>query len=237
MPDAILHTQDNIGKALTKASEIYSSNSFVRAAITAIPYVGGSIDILLSNRAQSIFQKRIMFFIFSLAKELETLKVDEVNKEYFESDEGIDLLLKAFDAAIKTRNEEKLALYSKILRGASETKNKETNMGESFLTVLTELSIEEIQLAKILYEMQKSKPKKLENELIWVSGAWEHLPEKCTPIIRDNISFYLKRLERTGLIYEITGGYINYSGGIYIISDTFIKLMEFLGGIDVSPNP
>jgi len=45
---------------------------------------------------------------------------------------------------------------------------------------------------------------------------------------KEDIPFILLRLERCGLIKEITGGYIDYTGGVYIITDVFRKLMKFL---------
>ena len=47
-------------------------------------------------------------------------------------------------------------------------------------------------------------------------------------IDEDDLNFLLKRTESTGLIREITGTYLNYDGGTYIMNETLRKFMDRL---------
>ena len=47
-------------------------------------------------------------------------------------------------------------------------------------------------------------------------------------IDEEDLNFLLKRTESTGLIREITGTYLNYDGGTYIMNETLRKFMDSL---------
>ena len=51
--------EDEVKSSLDKAAKTYADNTKLRALILAIPYIGGSIDVLITQRGRQIYQKRI----------------------------------------------------------------------------------------------------------------------------------------------------------------------------------
>jgi hypothetical protein len=217
-------TKKNIENALIA----YSEMTVFRAMINTIPYVGGSIDVMLSNNAQKITGRRINLLLETLKNDVKKVKEEVIDREYLETEEFFDLIRKIMEATIKTRDNEKIQLYSRILCNAMLKDSAAKNLAEDYLSVLAELSLRELHLAKVIYRMQYNKIKQKNNELqMAVKAGWNDLPNKAK-ILANELDFLLKRLERTGLIKEITGGYTNYSGGVYIITPTFVSLMNYL---------
>lgn len=60
-----------------------------------------------------------------------------------------------------------------------------------------------------------------------IKSGFHEIPNKLN---LGEVDFYisLKKLERAGLVREIVGMYFSYHGERYIISNAFIKLMEFI---------
>lgn len=65
---------EKLKEGLMKASEKYSELTAIRAGINAIPFVGGSIDVLISGEAQKIAQRRIEDLISSLSTQLQQVQ-------------------------------------------------------------------------------------------------------------------------------------------------------------------
>jgi hypothetical protein len=51
-----------ISNMLSKASHVYLDQTAIRALINAIPYVGGSLDVILVSKGQKILEHRIQNF-------------------------------------------------------------------------------------------------------------------------------------------------------------------------------
>jgi hypothetical protein len=216
---------------LAKASEVYAENTVLRALINVIPYIGGSLDILFASKGQKIIQSRLTQILEDLKAEMNLLQEDMVDNEYLESEEWFDLVCRGFEAAAKTRDREKILLYSKVLRGAVTIQNREESSPEEYLDILAELTPKEIEVARVIYNQQSDRPQTIENELLWaIQKGWKQLSEQCS-ILKEDLSFVLLRLQGSGLIHEITGTYVGYEGGVYIITESFRKLMRYLGEI------
>ena len=209
----------DLTQSLSKASQMYSELTTLRAAITAIPFVGGSIDVLISGKAQNIAQKRLETLAGSLKDELNQLKGNQIDKNFLESDEWFDLLMQTFDKTIRTRSEEKIRLFSKVLTGVLASTSKR-DTAEEFLNILSELSETEIAIAHIVYELQTVNIKQLEEKNPFIA--------KCDFVDQADLPFYLKRLEKAGLVSEEMGMIVGYEGGIYHITPTFKKLMGII---------
>ncbi len=83
-------------------------------------------------------------------------------------------------------------------------------------------------MARALYEQQKDRPTNEKEGLQWAKRkGWENLASECVLDEKD-LDFLLKRLEKSGLIKEVVGLYVGYEGGVYVITETFRKLMGYL---------
>lgn len=219
---------------LTEASQVYGDLTILRAGINAIPFVGGSLDVLLSSSGQKFIMRRIEYFITELQNELANLQENQINKDFFETEEGFDLIVKAFDSTSRTRQQEKLNLYARIVKSTlNVSKDFEEDDPEIFLKIVEELSVKELRVAKCLYELKESKKQNPEddnpnrdqngmaNDAWWLS---KHYPE----FDKDELISIFVRIERTGLIKELVGSYLSYAGGKYVINPIFKRFMNFL---------
>jgi len=88
----------------------------------------------------------------------------------------------------------------------------------------------EIEVAQAVYRQQNDEPQFGENELQWAwRKGWNQLSDMCPLVPKEDIPYVLQRLERSGLLHEITGSYVDYKGGVYTVTKVFRKLMGYLG--------
>ena len=224
-----LFMKKEVSNMLSKASQLYADQTAIRALINIIPYIGGSLDVIFVSKGQKIVDQRLREFIKKLTEELNKVSESKVDKKYLDSEEWFDVVIKAMDSARKTRDTEKISWYAKILRGAVALGDRIDFDPEAYLQVLTELSSNELRVAKVIFEMQKEGPKDGEDELFWAHNkGWRELPQKCYFISKDDLAFILLRLQKAGFIREITGGRLDYQGGTYVMTPTFRKLMRYI---------
>jgi hypothetical protein len=233
---------DEIKNKLVQASKVYADQTVVRAAINAIPFIGGSLDILLSSTGQNFVIKRIETLISELNVQLQQLDNSKINHEFLETEVGFDLVIKAFNSASRTRQNEKLKLYAKILKGAlTEGKEYQEDDPELYLQIIEELSVKELRVAKCLFELKEVKKIHPEqdnpdnNQDGMTNDAW-WLSKQFPEFDKDELVSIFVRLERTGLIKELVGSYIGYGGGQYLINPLFKKFITFIGEIDLHEN-
>lgn len=139
---------------VTKASVAYIEKTKLRASIQAIPYVGGSLDTLLSGQGTKYQSERLENFIKDLNKRLqrlEGLNTVEPTENLF------DLMMQVFNEVVKTRSEEKRKCFANIVANqvVNECAWDEAETATRLLSDLTDLHI------KILQETLKA-PKNID---------------------------------------------------------------------------
>jgi hypothetical protein len=153
---------------------------------------------------------------------------DKIDKKFLESEEWFDLVIKSIEESTRTRNVNKIAHYAKILRGAATIQDRNQYHPEDYLNMIIELTPEELSIAKILYDKIQLAGKGKKPELYWASksGLKKLADQKIIP--RADYDYVLLRLQRVGLIKEVTGTFLDYEGGEYILTDAFKKLMDYI---------
>lgn len=122
---------------ITELSKKYGGNPYLRSVINLIPYIGGSLDILLTEKWNSFYQRRIENMLDQLSIDL--LKVqDKINIDYLKSEEFFDIILKILQESIQTRLDDKRKIYSKIIRD-SISYQKSTAETESLIEIVSNL--------------------------------------------------------------------------------------------------
>ncbi len=222
-----MNISQKVSRKLAKAVDVYSEKTVLRIAITSIPYIGSLLDILLSTKGQKIIQARVMQMFKNLEAEMRNVRENTIDKKYLESEEYFDLLLRSVEAAARTRDREKINLYTKILRGAVIIQDRKKFSPEEYLIILSELASREIQVAQIIYGQSEKAPNI--DRLLW--NREKKLPDLSAhspSIPKEDLPFILLRLQRTGLIEELIGGFDRVEG-TYVITDVFRKIMQYLG--------
>ncbi|MBC7845939.1 MAG: hypothetical protein H7Y10_05565 [Flavobacterium sp.] len=211
-------------------SKFYNDLSNLRIAISSIPFLGSQLDMYLSAPGQKFIEERFEYMIEQLQQELDGIEEYLINKEIIASEECFDLVQKAFIATAKTRQREKLKLFAKILKG-SLIKRKKLYDPELYLKIVDELSVRELEIASLLYEVKVKRKIKIEgeneaedgmtNDPYWFS---KHYPK----FSKDELEFTLLRLEKTGLVKELVGSFIGYGGSQYEPTSLLSDFMNFI---------
>ena len=213
----------------------YNETPTVRSAIVQIPKIGPIIDIFLTSRGQQISYTRLLGFINALEDEINEIESRINDLKFFDSENFYDLLLKAIEASIKTRHDEKRKLFAKIL-ASSYSYDYDSSNSESYIDILSELTIEEIIVAKKMFQFRTSNKEEFEEIAGKIKGDKDIsvtdkdvLANSNLGIPKEDFEFILLRLQRSGLLKEFIGGMVfGYHGGRYDITEMFKKLMDRL---------
>ena len=218
--------------------EEYPSLAPFRALICAIPVLN-SFDAFVTSVNYTYMSKRLDAFCKQLQDEIKDIK-GTLDSGYIKSEEFFDLFFKAWEASKRTRHEEKIKSYARILRGAIEETDIPKHHFEDYLQVLIDLSFPEFLLLQKIYGQQKGYPElKRRNEiqhLRWWIGmqGWNALRDNDN---RESFNFLLSRLESNGLILRLSetdnrkndGSFTKDKGySEHLITDFAIKLMRCL---------
>lgn len=97
---------------VAKAAENYTDQPALRAIVQAIPYVGGPIDTLFAGKGQKIQQARVEHLLKELDARIRALPAIQAT---IPEDQLFDLMIGAFDKAVRTRSEQKRERFAQII--------------------------------------------------------------------------------------------------------------------------
>jgi|AntAceMinimDraft_9_1070365.scaffolds.fasta_scaffold122079_1 hypothetical protein len=211
---------------MDKAIEKYSEKILLRSAISAIPYIGNSIDIILSSRGATIIQNRILAYIEALKNQLNDLSSENVFKDYLNSEDFFDLIVKSFDIASKTSGENKIKLLSSIVKHSIKKPSNKIN--EDLLYIIENLNENDIVYMLFLNDNIPNPPK----EKIRVSGLKARELHKVYPDESEDVHlFNLMKLEKLGLLHRNPSVVTEMEGIPYNPTKYFEVLLQYLKNI------
>jgi len=82
----------------------------------AIPYIGGSIDRLLSGKAAKKWQEKVKKLLEELKLRLRNVEENKIDKEFLESNEFESLIIRTFQALQSTYEQEKFLSNSILIK-------------------------------------------------------------------------------------------------------------------------
>jgi hypothetical protein len=223
---------EKVPSKLEAAIERLNQDPYLLAAITAIPYVGGSITQVLTGIGQQIVQERNAKLLAQLSERLANVDEEAIRQGYFETPEGFDLLIKAMDESRKTRSDNKRDLIARILRGAVLDYERGEYSPEEYLYLVSDLTERELEAASLLYRRRPRSEMQLR--------AWFGEMSENFGLDDSDVEMILARLEARGLIRYSELAALDTSGyspenrqyaprkSTISISPMFRKLMGFL---------
>ena len=138
---------ETLKNTLLKASETYDDEILLRAAIKAIPQIGGSLDMLLSGAGAKIKRQRLAHFVSELSDRLEKLETTPSLDE----DSFFDLVMYAIEQSVRTRKKVKRDLFARVIaRYVSES--REPDEIEMALRVISELDEIHFEMLRVALE-------------------------------------------------------------------------------------
>lgn len=120
---------------IEKASTTYTESTKIRAAVQAIPYLGGPLDTLLAGKGSKIQNERLQHFLGELSSRLDHLEQAPIVDE----DTLFDFAMEVIEKTVKTRSIEKRELFAKIMAN-QVIHPDETEYAEMALRIVDELN-------------------------------------------------------------------------------------------------
>lgn len=211
----------------------YSEFTELRTIVNLVPGIGSAIDFIISNEVQKIQYKRIIDAMTYLKEEMSKIDEDKIDKTFVNSEAFSDLLLHFFDKVVRIKDRQKAILYSKILVGSIKIENvNERQFVEDMIDLLSDLSLLDLKIAQLIFVQQSDMPDKFDDdnnsELKFIVRSGWHNIVNDLGISEVDFDISLRKLERAGILKQLVGMYVGYSGGLYLITPAFERLMGFI---------
>jgi hypothetical protein len=103
--------------------------------------------------------------IQDLHEEMTQINEAMIDKPFLTTEEFYDILRKTIESCLRTRHNNKIRLYCKILAGSVIVDNRtERNSVQDFLSFISELSPTDLKVGMEIYKQQKNMPEKFDVE-------------------------------------------------------------------------
>jgi hypothetical protein len=123
---------------LIEISKKYNDSSFIRSVVSMIPYIGGGLDILLTDKWSKFYQRRVENMLSQLSMDIKAVE-DKVDEKYLNSEEFLDVVVRILKDATQTRLDDKRKLYSKVMRDSISNMSK-TAETEALIEIISNLN-------------------------------------------------------------------------------------------------
>ncbi|MCZ4065667.1 hypothetical protein NB636_02110 [Oxalobacter aliiformigenes] len=146
----------NVNEIVEVYSGLYKDNVVIRALLQLIP--GGSVvDTIICDTMEKIKKiRQERFFI-----ELKDGKI-KLTEEIIKNEDFLHCFFITYNAAIRTRSEEKIGYLAKLLCGSVEDSMfSDVDDYEEILGVVSDLSCREIKLLVLLDDFEKNIPRRI----------------------------------------------------------------------------
>lgn len=207
----------------------YNEADWLRFAIQKIPLIGPSLDLLLTSGHRRLAQQRARYLLAGLEADVQRIDGSKVDNVYVESEEFHDLLIAAIRNSIETRHREKIRLNARILAGAIRS-DQTRDEPELHLELIRDLSPQDLVVLREIVAQQRIPPDPTEDNLLaWASRCgWDRIHATVLKQGVRDVPHVLHRLQGAGCIKEITGGFFDYTGGTYLLTDAARRLVVWL---------
>lgn len=188
------------------------------AAVAAVvPVLGGSLSTILTGYATHEAGRRFEALLADLRDEIDKVGDEKVDQAYLNSEEFLDLLIRASRIAFDTRDAEKRRWCAALLAGALTVERSDELDHEALLRVVGSLSPQTVAFARDCYVAATAN----------VPADYRNPPVEYPKEAHGQ--FLLSQLRAVGLIDESTGS--GWGGSITQrrVSTAFRELMEVVG--------
>jgi hypothetical protein len=164
---------------------------------------------------------------------------DELDKEgavltpaVTESEDFIHCFVITSKAALNTRRREKIRLFARLLISSVSAKPpRDTDDYEDLVQTLDELTYTEWEALLILDKYSELRREPKQNDLQWSLTFWKNFEIEIKTRLNvrgDEFIFFMNRISRTGLYDQIVGGYLDYTGGVGVLTPKVFRLKHYI---------
>ena len=200
-------------------SSKYAESLWLQALVSALPYIGGSVDKLLTSRHDSIVKSRIEYLLSTMSDRIEKLEVD-INKEVVLTEEFHDILVNSLEKVTKIGQKERIKAISSILvEAAAGQSDLDSVHPTDLINVLAELTDQEALVLGTVININfnnKNVMTGTNNNLMKLDNIKDELPST----LKASADFLCSRLAGKGLLDT------NFS--YFSLSFAGIKIKQYL---------
>jgi len=208
----------------------YENNRLIRPLLQLIPLgIGSGIDSFLMITLNKMRQKRVEIFFDKLSEG--TICIHD---DYLRSDEFVHKYMVTMKYVIDTQQKEKIEMFANIFKSSLDSEKRIFNLNvyEDFSGILNNLSYREICALEIFERFYNKKQiDEHENELQLIFKFWKEFEEKMEielGVSKNSVENYMIKISRTGCYQEITGGFLDYSGGKGKLTPLYFELRDYV---------
>jgi hypothetical protein len=172
-------------------SKWYESNPVARIIVNAIPRVGGSLDVALSNKWRQYHNNRIDDLLEKLQQELSDMKEQTIDKSVLESECFYDLVYGIAQLAISNRCSETRTASARIIKTALSESERMIDL-EDLVRQISEFREKDYVFLKSINQLFKDRKEVTGDTVARVVKNYGYSP------LESEIQLY--RLEGIGLI-------------------------------------
>ena len=215
----------NLKKYAENKSELYYKKIWIQSIVVGIPWIGGSLDKILSYKGRQLAEERIKTMLRFLKEEIQKIENNKIEMSFLESEEWNDIVFLSMEKSARIRNKGRLKTIARILKGSIKNEIDTGGHVEDLIDVVAELRDEEAILLREMYKFSHEINTEPARSIV---NYAEELKDRIPKTLHNRMDFLLKRIEGLGLISESTGGIVNYLGGTYDMTSTGIELCKYM---------
>jgi hypothetical protein len=150
---------DNLDNKKSVYNKFPSKRAITRGLISALPWIGGTLNHLIFDRAEEIKTENILKAIDEIKRIIETVKVDVIDKDWFDSKEALQMFKALVEKIEFEPSEQKIhaLAYIYFMSGTKEYKDDPNK----FVVLSKVAQINDMQ-RKLLIIIASLKPEKRE---------------------------------------------------------------------------
>ena len=183
----------------------------------SFPIIGPFYSALRSN----LQMEKVIERLQRLEAALAAMGVNDISRDFYETDEGYDLLMNVCQHVSRTHSQEKIERFARIVQGVLNDKQISCAQADEYLSIIAQATDEEILVMTLLKTQLPSK-----------EYAVEPTGDLAALLDRHNVPFerqqyIFKRIESMGMFYPV--GTIAMDGNtVYSFTAVANNLIEVL---------
>jgi hypothetical protein len=206
-----MKSREELEKALVPskiedASSRYADQQWLRVTVNAIPYIGGSLDRLLTIHHEEFLKKRINNLFDALIEEIDKIGHSNISYDFLESEEWYDIFLSSLERVARIKEKERILAIGKILARTICGEPTEEIHPVDLVSIITDLSEQEayvLSLIGTIYEKRTDLLTGSKSTLFTVQSISDVVPNQLKP----SLELLLDRLVGKGLLGTLFENY------------------------------
>ena len=229
-----MEIKPKINEIVKKSSEYMPGKKEIfRAGISAIPFVGGSLDHLLFDKSESIRLEHLEKAFDAMSEAISDIKEEYIQKDWFESDEALAAIKILIDKIGYEPDTEKIKTIGKVVATFGLKNYCNDQLKLNILSRICDLTKNQIELLKIISNTNQRK-RTINNGGLTVTASAIWATDILNTILKNHtchVKTYIVDVEilaSYNVIRRLNLPISDQEGGGYLMTETGKKAIVYL---------